>query len=371
MKSYRGFSPVDHTADRTSQMGMSINATEASPNSSHQSAASDMQKLLRTALLSVFALLVAGGLMAVQAQDASVTVDAAQGDEIADGLSELDNLLSGTSGDVTGELIILANDYRNEGQVDLSTVSNVDSLSIVATEDGGRQEVTIESFNYASSSISGVSFNADGGYVQITEEGAEDALTFAGSSGQTDVLGIDAAGTLQIVDGATVVREGGTVVADGSAGIQYGDGSGIPNLVFNTGSEDLVASAEFPSSGEISTLELDGQGSVTFNSGATVGEVTDGNSTGFIDAGLTVNNGDLTIQNTGLEFASANEVSVADGALDVQGGGVILSNGADESVSTGGALTVSSGGVTVSAGESGATDISVGGDLTVNGGGLT
>ncbi len=330
-----------------------------------------MQKLLRTALLSVFALLVAGGLMAVQAQDASVTVDAAQGDEIADGLSELDNVLSGTSGDVTGELIILANDYRNEGQVDLSTVSNVDSLSIVATDDGGRQEVTIESFNFANSSISGVSFNADGGYVQITEEGAEDALTFAGSSGQTDVLGIDAAGTLRIVDGATVVREGGTVVADGSAGIQYGDGSGVPNLAFNTGSEDLVASAEFPSSGEISTLELDGQGSVTFNSGATVGEVTDGNSTGFIDAGLTVNNGDLTIQNTGLEFASANEVSVADGALDVQGGGVILSNGADESVSTGGALTVSSGGVTVSAGESGATDISVGGDLTVNGGGLT
>ncbi|MCS4201766.1 cadherin-like domain-containing protein [Salinibacter ruber] len=328
-------------------MGLDFFYARTPQTPSHQLDAATMNvpKLLRTTLFSVFVFLLAGSFSVAQAQDATVTVDAEQGENIEDGLEELDDALTGVS-DATGELIILGNDYRGEDRVDLTedaagdALDNIVNLEVVAeASSDGVEEVTIESILLdETSSVESVTFASDTGSerIRVTEGGVQNALTFEGADGDEVQVDIEEEGVLRVADGATVVRNGFATYASGTADIQYLGNGTVAELRYATEGQSIETTAEFPSSGDVGTLALNGEGSVSFDGSATVNTITSASGDGQIEAGLTVENGGgLTIEQNGLEFPVDVTVDVA-GDADITGNVDVASG----TLTTDGALTV-------------------------------
>ena len=340
----------------------------------------NVPKLLRTTLFSVLALLTTAGLAVapVQAQDASVTVDADQAENIEDGLEQLNTQLGNTTGGA-GELRILANDYRvGDKRVDLTEgastddLGNIETLTVVAVGNATSSEVTIERLTIdggggSGTSLTTVNFDSEsGGFIRVTGEGNNlgvDDFNFTkppSNSATGDItLSIEGTGSgtsaLRLTNDAAVIRGGNTTIASGSANAQYLGNGTVNSLTYNTGGSDLTTTPFFPSSGSVGTLDLNGAGSVDVRSAASV-------TTLNADAGLDVN-GSLTVTGSGLDLN--NDISVSATSIDVQGGDLTIDVAGQSVTASSGDLSVGSGKVALSAGETSTTELDVSGALDV------
>jgi len=240
-------------ADYEPTMHFSMTSATSSlttPPSSHQPAGTDMNmtRLLRTLFTSVLALVLTGGLMAAQAQDAERVVDqdgSAQGTDfqnIPDALNALESATGSGSGD-TGTLIIYAGDYRtapnNNGEVDFSR-TNLPNLDVEVREDdvsgGGATQLTLEQFAITNGTDV-TAINGGSGTIRLTASGVTELNLDDGDLTVETGMDIDVQGS----GVADVFRTANSDVSGGGS-ISFGQG----DLEYDLSNGDIDASLEAP-----------------------------------------------------------------------------------------------------------------------------
>jgi len=273
----------------------------------------NVPKLLRTALLSVFSLLLVGSLTATHAQEPTVEVTPGAFDNLEQALLELDDQVDPNEG--AGTLAIEANDYRDvaSGQGDDAVfhldepgnsngnptpLQNIDNLTIEARE-GAQNAVIIGRIEYdpddAATDLN-VTVESDGGaFVRLTETDAsgndigQPALSLGGGTFAEGSFTVDSAGDVQLDGGTTLQRFAGVALA---GEIQY---DGRPSLSYTTSNGLPISEAgELPDNGNLSSLSIGGDGTVTFTDAVTAvnpGFSISGSATADFDSDLTVSTG--------------------------------------------------------------------------------
>jgi hypothetical protein len=225
-----------------------------------------MQKLLRTSLFSLFALILATGMSAAPAQAQDILIDADDNQTINDGLDNAQD------GDVVR---IVASEYDENVVIGTATtdVPAGGSLTIQATEDtdAGDSDVRIGQLavednieltvERPSASNPGF-FNIE----DVTTPTSNFELELAGGT-----FTVDAPDVLEVFDGAQV-RQAASASLSGN-GPAY-DGDAAVEIEAGSGSLDLTSGPTILPEGDVE-LNVEGSGSdVTFPSGLAVNEVS-------------------------------------------------------------------------------------------------
>ncbi|WP_259220569.1 T9SS type A sorting domain-containing protein [Salinibacter ruber] len=284
----------------------------------------NVPKLLRTALFSVLALVVAAGMAAApaQAQD-DIFVDDSGNDSQAGGpnspvrtLQEAINTRVDEDGD---RVVVRGGDYTVN-----SAALNVNyGIEIEFTEAG--DGATVADFNgsinfapAANGSDSEVDINStNGGSLEFTT-----ATTFELRSGDVN---IDASSTVVLASGATVNRGTGSgAPALNNSGPTFGDNV---NVEYDVG-ESVTSGPELPSDGDLGDGNLDvvGSSSVTFDQNVDASEfgLANGATANFQSNDLTAG----AASGAGAASASGNDILV-DGNASLTVGGTLEIEGTD------------------------------------------
>ncbi|MCS3675699.1 hypothetical protein GGP66_003146 [Salinibacter ruber] len=316
--------PASDTADMTFQ-----NPTASAMNPS---------RLLRTALFSVLALLVAGAFVPVQAQDVTLRVNEQDGSASGDPFATIQGAVeeaqsSNTSGDIKIVVEDGVYDSSDDRPVTIDNESNLSSLTITAATDGSGNSVfpTHDAgTNSLAYEVNGVN-NAD-----ITIEGLDIDAAFDGSSPSTAKVieegsNNSRAGTLTIrnndIDVSTsnltadvrVVAFGGTLNATGNS-FDAGDaGNGFTTAIRGKGVS--VAGGTSVNGNDFNTFGTavqiaDPGGNVTVNNN-TFDDIN-GRTVVFVDNNSTTNSGNYTVNDN--DFGNDTQVSTGV-VFDVGGSG--------------------------------------------------
>ncbi len=299
----------------------------------------NVPKLLRTALFSVLALLVAGGLMvtSAQAQDVTVVVDQDDGQTISEGLTSLNSDASASSDEV-GTLAIVAGDYTpTDADVSIDGLDNLSELNIEVRRDDsdGVNQLTIESLNLNDSDLQ-VNLTSDGDgflFVQSQNDDGSGALNIDGTDYDIALQAgdLDVQGTLEAQD---------PDVAPGALNVYRGDGAVTGGAFTYNGAVSLLS---YDPSGDVSGGGELGTASPSSADISAISEIEFINSQGSADNTVSFDVGSLSVSTY---THNAQNVSVT-GDLAVDG-----------AVSNGGALAVTG-------------DLTANGDVTNTGGALT
>ncbi|WP_251954642.1 cadherin-like domain-containing protein [Salinibacter ruber] len=351
-------------------MGLDLFSARTSQTPSHQldAAAMNVPKLLRIALFSVFALLLTGGIMAAQAQvDDPVTVDNDGNEDfltIQNGLSELDTDAD-NQGETSGVLEVEAGDYSGDGNLDLSVVSNLETVELRVIQDNEgtgtvdrviTQDVTVDGgLTLNVTSDDGARFLEVQNTVDNVGTGlGGDADIFLGSG----AVNIQSSGGIQLADGGEIE------LTAGFGGSNSLDAPGSLNLTYDASGGNISAGNEIPSnrdlgsSGDLIVDDDDSGNEVTFGGNLT--------SASFALTGSATFNGSSNFTTSGAFDVSADET------LDVGGTLTVNSVGDDEvavaSGSPGGTLTAGSLSITGASTSNGLLDVD--GSVTVSDAGV-
>lgn len=294
-----------------------------------------MQKLVRTALFSVLAFLLTGGLMAAQAQ--TVTVDQDGGEDaitISDGLDQL-NTLEGSGGDGEATLQVIAGDYTGSDANVEANRTNISVLNLEILRDQGTvtDQLTIESLNLTGADVNlqsdgnGFLFLQSAGGIMANNGGVDLAL-------QGGTLDIASADLLRFQDAdngsgeVRVFRESGSSISGGAPNYA-GD---IDLLRYDADGSTVTAGNELgttaPSSADISRvvdLEVSGNGNVDAVE-FPVNSLSVSTFSQSSEENVEVQ-GDFTVASGGV--TTAGNITVT-GNFNVQDGPVSVANSSDE-----------------------------------------
>ncbi len=332
-------------------MGPSTDFSPTTQTPSHQFAATDMNvpKLLRTALFSVLALLLTGGLVAAQAQDTIIVDedDPDNPDQISAGISAVDE-----DGDVVA---VRAGGYNET----LTVNPGFDFVLEARTDDdSGAEAVELDGLTYSDGADQTVTVQSDGtAFFELDGSG-----TLALASGTVE---IDATRDFQILGGATVLRWPNGSISGNSP--TFPDNVDVTyDLRGGAQSGDITAGLEAPADIGNGTLTVT---DTQTPAGKTV-EFPSGRFDTFTASSLAINNdvradfrGDLTVSNA--VSVGSNQSLTVNGTLEL-GDDQSLTVNSDSDANGDevdlGNLTLNADVTTASA-----TLVDGAGDLTVNG----
>ncbi len=289
----------------------------------------NVQKLIRTALFSVFALLLAGSLATVHAQEEVTVNQDGNADEftIQDGLSTLDTEVSNNSNTDAGVLIVTAGDHVNQTQDGNIAVGssgatpNIGDLTIrvVRDQSSSTDRLSVESLDLTGGTD--VTVESDGnGFLRIV-----DASPNGSNPNDLDLndgtLTVDATDALRLEGGAKVFR-----TADGDVSSNAPTFQGDINLEFDTSGGDIEAGPETPT-------QMGGDVTVSGGNTVTFPENIEGSDLDLSSGSISAE-GDASFATISSGIPSGSDLTVA-GTLTISSGSLTGTESVDGSINGG------------------------------------